>query len=686
MPVAGYHGYSGSARATVISGVHVTQLGVDVDVGGVVSVRVTTAGVGLDVDRIVPVAVTSSGAYLDVDRIVPVAVTASGIGLDVDRIVPAQITTIGAMVDARLTRIRTLTMCWEFHVYNRAGIYLTYLDNAFDKSYLTQLWDVGGGSFKLPTDDTKATTTNLKPGNIVKVRYANVDIGAWIMETIATTYVDTGEGAARIITVSGRGLLASLAKGLVYPTDLGDPDTAERQFTNATKADIFLTLYNEYGARGGGLLTTSFSATNDTGSVAWSDSLSLKYRAGQTLLDVLHQLQGFGLEVIARPDKTMDAYVSAGTDRSAAVAFRYGHNMLTCSTALQGTDIANAVLGEGENLLDEDTDATSITEYGRQEAHLAVRNTATAGDITAANAVYLSAYANPPNCIALQVATFPDYPIVDYNIGDTVHVSVPNEIDTDYRVLAIAMQEGTGPCDLRVTLELNSLQAEYLSRLQRAMEASLASIKPDAASGMASGSTTGTSTGSTPAIPDILTTKGDLVTRSATGYVRQGVGTNGQFLRADSTQTTGLVWDAPPYGSCYGNTIGWVQASAAQNTWYAVADTDMTDGQLSGVAHDGSGKLTVPEAGKYMVAYAATLEASGSVHVETGIQISGTVQNDGRQDYQVWSVDSEFGVASTAILSLLGSATVELALRTTTAGTPTLRADHVNLTVVQVGL
>lgn len=682
----GVVGHSGSARGTIIVSLRVTQFGVGLDVGDVVDAAVTTAGIHLDVDRIVPTNITTAGAHLDVDRIVPTDVTTVGANLDVDRIVPTNITIIGAQVDARIQRIRTLTMCWEFHVYTRGGTYLTYLDNAYDKSYLSQLWDVGGGSFKLPTDDAKATSTNLKPGNVVVVRYANVDIGAWIMETIATTYVDTGEGAARIITVSGRGLLASLAKGLVYPTDLGDPDTSERSFSATTKADIFLTLHDEFGARGGGLLTTTFSATNDTDSVAWSDSLSLKYRAGQTLLDVLHQLQGFGFEVIARPNKTLDAYVSAGTDKSVGVAFRYGQNMLACSTSLNGTDIANAVLGEGQNLLDEDTNATSITEYGRQEAHLAVRNTATAGDISAANTVYLSTYANPPQSIALQVTTFPDYPILDYDIGDTVHVSVPGELDTDYRILAIALEEASGPCDLRVTLELNSMQAEYLSRLQRAMEASLASIKPDAGSGMGSGSTANTATGSTPAIPDILTTKGDLVTRSTTAYVRQGVGSNGQFLRADSTQTTGLVWDAPPYGSCYGNAIAWAQASAAQNTWYAVADTDMSDGQLSGVTHDGSGKLTVGEAGKYLVTYAATLEASGSVHVESGIQISGTVQNDGRQDYQVFATDSEFGVASMAILSLLGSATVEVVVRTTDAGTPTLRADHLNLTVVQVGV
>ena len=43
-----------------------------------------------------------------------------------------------------------------------------------------------------------------------------------------------------------------------------------------------------------------------------------------------------------------------------------------------------------------------------------------------------------------------------------------------------------------------------------------------------------------------LTTKGDILTRSASALVRQGVGTNGYFLKADSTQTTGLVWATIP--------------------------------------------------------------------------------------------------------------------------------------------
>jgi len=50
--------------------------------------------------------------------------------------------------------------------------------------------------------------------------------------------------------------------------------------------------------------------------------------------------------------------------------------------------------------------------------------------------------------------------------------------------------------------------------------------------------------------PTLLTTKGDIIvaTGNAT-LVRQGVGTNGQVLTADSTQADGVIWATPSSGS-----------------------------------------------------------------------------------------------------------------------------------------
>ena len=43
----------------------------------------------------------------------------------------------------------------------------------------------------------------------------------------------------------------------------------------------------------------------------------------------------------------------------------------------------------------------------------------------------------------------------------------------------------------------------------------------------------------------VLTTKGDMITRTATAPARLGVGADGTYLLADSTQATGLRWGTP---------------------------------------------------------------------------------------------------------------------------------------------
>ena len=62
-----------------------------------------------------------------------------------------------------------------------------------------------------------------------------------------------------------------------------------------------------------------------------------------------------------------------------------------------------------------------------------------------------------------------------------------------------------------------------------------------------------------------LTTKGDILTRDASALARQGVGTNGYFLKADSTQTTGLVWATIPSVSILDDVGDVIITSAAAN-------------------------------------------------------------------------------------------------------------------------
>ena len=155
-----------------------------------------------------------------------------------------------------------------------------------------------------------------------------------------------------------------------------------------------------------------------------------------------------------------------------------------------------------------------------------------------------------------------------------------------------------------------------------------------------------------------------------------------QYTQTDAIAGTG---GALCYASVYGNEIAWSQ-SAAQNTWYEISDTDMTDGQLgNGATHDGSGKITVPNAGLYKIAYSITFELGGAnKHIEAAISISGTEQAPGQTHLETSAANLEHSFSSVAILSLSAGATVEVSIRQTDTGSTTITVDDVNLSVLQL--
>ena len=72
-------------------------------------------------------------------------------------------------------------------------------------------------------------------------------------------------------------------------------------------------------------------------------------------------------------------------------------------------------------------------------------------------------------------------------------------------------------------------------------------------------------------------------------------------------------------------------------------------------------------------------------HVQSGISVSGTEQSDGISHHDTHGANEQFGLDSTAILDLAASATIEVSVRTTDAGTPTITVDHLNITLFMLG-
>lgn len=142
------------------------------------------------------------------------------------------------------------------------------------------------------------------------------------------------------------------------------------------------------------------------------------------------------------------------------------------------------------------------------------------------------------------------------------------------------------------------------------------------------------------------------------------------------------------YGACYGNHIGWSQVGAVQNTWYNIADADMISGPLNLVEHDGNGKLTVTNAGDYKIGYSLCYEDTiANNHVEVGIEVSGSgsAHAAGQTHSENKFANEEEHLSSVTILTLGAGATIEIAIRTTDAGGPTLSVQGLNITVKQVG-
>lgn len=473
---AGSASASGTAEAIVIRGLLVTQVGAQIDTGGTVQERVTQVGVGLEVTRTVPERVTQAGVGVEALRVVPENVTQVALGADIDRIVPLKVTQLLLQIDALGRRVRTSTYCWEFHVYDRAGTYLAYLDNAYGKSYMNELNDCGGGQFSIHADDPKATSTNIAIGNLVTVRYANTDIGTWVMEDIDEVLVSEGEDMEKVITVSGRGAMSLMEDGVVYPSDINDATTAERAFDAVDLGAIFITLWDEYQARGGGDLTEDFTDSVDSDGSAWTETGTLSFKAGQTMLDVMRHLAALGLDFTVSYDRTLSCRETEGSDLSSSVVFRHGHNLIACQRKTMGAQVTNAVLGEGQGLFVETEDATSISARGRREGYVSARNTDDSTQVGVANTVVINEFKDPPVSIQIAVLDNGVYPFITYDLGDTVKVVVPDEISANYRLLAITMKERTGPCDLAIVLELNSMEAEWLIKVNRALQASLQAV------------------------------------------------------------------------------------------------------------------------------------------------------------------------------------------------------------------
>jgi hypothetical protein len=178
----------------------------------------------------------------------------------------------------------------------------------------------------------------------------------------------------------------------------------------------------------------------------------------------------------------------------------------------------------------------------------------------------------------------------------------------------------------------------------------------------------------------------------ADGYMDYGATTEHRFPTGDVNISNDLFFTGDgsglAYGACYGNEIGLVLA-LTQDDWLTISDADMSDGEFHNVTHDGSGKLTVPKAGRYLINYSITIQSAvANLHIVTGLSISGDDQNAGRAHTEIHIANQETALSGTAILDLAASDYIEAIIKTTDATGPSgssTTIQYLNITLVMVG-
>lgn len=391
---------------------------------------------------------------------------------------------------------------WEFQVRDSNRNFLAVLDTIKDRRYIAELNDVGSGQFTIHADSAKATTTNLAIGNIVDVVYEGTVIGAWIIEDLEEDLVSGGENSDRWVKVSGRGVMSLLDRAVVWPEGLvaeGEPTEKpasdyypQVEYTQVSAPELLGNLWGDYVARGGSGLTFTFGDGIDTNAEVWTcGPININLNAGQSVLDVARRMMALSnFDLIARYDLTLDGYNLLGSDLSSSVTLRYGRDIMSAKKKTSGTEIANVVLGEGIDTFLMTLNSTSINTYGRRETHLPLRLTDDLSYVLVANQLLLNQYSNAPTSVDVSAICTNYVPGVNFDVGDTIGVYVPDKVDSTYRVYSWALQDGpTGPGDLRMVVELNSAWVDYLVRLRRALENELQGIKvtPGSTSNLAAG-------------------------------------------------------------------------------------------------------------------------------------------------------------------------------------------------------
>jgi hypothetical protein len=354
--------------------------------------------------------------------------------------------------------------------YNTAGTTpVSRLGTAFGVRWLDDIDDAGSFSFSLPLEDLGT----LGVGSVVRFALGDTS-DAWVFAgTVETVTIEkTGAaagGTARVAEISGRGLRARLADAVVYPEIAGE---TVRTYTTRTPGYILDDLIDEAQARGALTgFTMGFSPTVDSDGDAYPDTLTIDVRSGSTLTEIVGTLEELAVDVWVTPELVIEMVPERGTDRTTGanpLVFRAGLSVSELSAVSAGP-ISNAVLiasGADGSTFTTETNAGSISTFGRRETFLALSNTTDETVIDLATEGLLDKLSGAAESRTVSLDENGPTPYADFYVGDRVFLADTDGTRAEFRIRAITVtQDQSGR--LTFVPELGDVRADLDRRLAR---------------------------------------------------------------------------------------------------------------------------------------------------------------------------------------------------------------------------
>jgi hypothetical protein len=370
----------------------------------------------------------------------------------------------------------------EIDVYggNNVATMLATLEGAQEPAFTDPFGDVGSGHFRIPVTDPKATGSIIRSGNYVKVKIAGLYRYAFFLENPRKVVASTDGEAGEYWDLGGRGNVAYLERGSVYPPGWPVPSGTTHEYVGVTAAFIFDELLAAAKARGAiPQLTWDFTASRDSDNAPWTDSLTMSVPAGMSLLDLWRQFVGMGYESEMTPDLRLRFWKDRSRDFTGAVIFRAGKHIrgeVTRDPQDAGLRTRMLVQGDGGRFFEVTDPVLEGDPYiGRREGYLSFTAST---DPTTLQQVGDNALAEVS--LASDALSVPlhhgigsgDYePYADYRNGDWVSLDIPGTYTlAKVRVRSLSVKAIAGG-DYEVDADFNSVSLENIVRLKRIVDA-----------------------------------------------------------------------------------------------------------------------------------------------------------------------------------------------------------------------